>query len=450
MRVPLLAAVTILSSAIAAAEDPLADFVGAARRGDGHAVHKRIERDPGAVRLMDGDGLTALHWAAARGHWRIVAELVAAGAPVNAVADDGAIPLHEVCHHDRPDMVALLLEAGADPGRPDLMGWTPLHVAARRGRLAVAEELLEAGADPNAPSREGWTPLHVASLAGWPGLAELLIARGADPKLADNDGRTPSQVAITRPVEITVDPAHLDAFVGLYTVASGHTIKIWRNGDALGIRGLAPDRLYPVGDDAFFCRSEPWRVRFHRASDRSVRGIEVVRLRQTVTGARAASPQYLGSAACRSCHQALEDGDPGITWLRSRHGHAYWRLGSDWSLALAHFRPQYADVEAPNSDARCLLCHVTARQDDDALLADGFRTEEGVGCESCHGPGSEYADAEVMADRDRFIAAGGRIPDAETCRSCHRNPDHFDYATWWPKIAHGRPQVAAPDGPPTG
>ena len=29
------------------------------------------------------------------------------------------------------------------------------------------------------------------------------------------------------------------------------------------------------------------------------------------------------------------------------------------------------------------------------------------------------------------------IPDAATCAGCHRNPDHFDFATWWPKIAHG-------------
>lgn len=443
MRLPLLVAVTVLSSAVSTAQDPFADIVGAARRGDGHAVHKILERDPAAIRSVDDGGATALHWAAIRGHWRIVAELVAAGAPVSAVADDGETPLHGVCHHDRPDMAALLLDAGADPSTADHQGWTPLHVSARRGCVSVASLLLARGADPNAAGPEGWTPLHVARLAGWPEVAAVLEAGGADPDRRDALGRRPADIATTRPAAAPASAELLRDLVGLYDLGGDDPVKLWREGDGLGIRVRAPDRLDHLEDEEFICRAEPTRIRLLRSADGSVTGIEMTSLRSTVTATRAPSRRYVGSAACRSCHQAFEDANPGITWLRSRHGHAYWRLGSDWSLALAHFRPQYADVEAPNSDARCLLCHVTARQDDDALLADGFRNEEGVGCESCHGPGSEYADAEVMANRDRFIAAGGRIPDAETCRSCHRNPDHFDYATWWPKIAHGTPA----DGP---
>jgi formate-dependent nitrite reductase cytochrome c552 subunit len=157
-----------------------------------------------------------------------------------------------------------------------------------------------------------------------------------------------------------------------------------------------------------------------------------------VTGARTPSPQYVGASACADCHSEVAKGNPHVVWMSSRHGHAYWRLAADWALFLGRLRPQYADLESPITDDRCLLCHVTGRQDDNALFAAGFRAEEGIGCESCHGPGSLYVDPEIMGDRDAFLAAGGRVPDENTCRSCHRRSENFDYAEYWPKIAHGK------------
>jgi len=41
-----------------------------------------------------------------------------------------------------------------------------------------------------------------------------------------------------------------------------------------------------------------------------------------------------------------------------------------------------------------------------------------------------------MTDREAFLAAGGIIPDVKTCQQCHRNPQRFDFAEMWPKIAH--------------
>jgi hypothetical protein len=66
---------------VASAEYSVTDIVDAAKRGDGHAVHRLIQVDPDRVAARDHDGYTALHWAAIRGHWAIVTELVAAGAP---------------------------------------------------------------------------------------------------------------------------------------------------------------------------------------------------------------------------------------------------------------------------------------------------------------------------------------------------------------------------------
>ena len=61
-----------------------------------------------------------------------------------------------------------------------------------------------------------------------------------------------------------------------------------------------------------------------------------------------------------------------------------------------------------------------------------------MGCEACHGPGSLYSAAEVMRDRKQLRACSGVLPDEKTCRKCHRNPERFDFETWWPKIAHER------------
>jgi hypothetical protein len=425
-------------AAVVSAEYSVTDIVDAAKRGDGHAVHQLIQLDPDQVTIRDDDGYTALHWAAIRGQWAIVAELVAAAAPVNAVGADGGTPLHWACHHDRPDMVVQLLDAGARTDIHNRWGRTPLHIAARRGCHHVAKLLLERGADPNARTAEGWTPLHVAYLSGHDGLVDLLVSAGSDAEQRDDDGLRPAEVARSRPPEVEIDPARLDTYVGIYDLNGGHTVKVWREGDGLGIREFAPDLLYPIGADTFFCRQEPWRITFSRSENGEIDGVELEFLRRSVRGTRTSSPRYLGSRVCRDCHDDGPRGGPWVSWLRSRHAHAYWRLAGDWALYLARLRPQYADLEGPISDSRCMLCHVTGQQDDNALLDRTFRSEEGVSCEACHGPGALYVRPEIMADRDRFRANGGVIPTAETCRSCHRNSERFDFDTWWPKIAHPR------------
>jgi hypothetical protein len=144
----------------------------------------------------------------------------------------------------------------------------------------------------------------------------------------------------------------------------------------------------------------------------------------------------VGSHACRRCHSGGEHGNTYVRWLSGRHAGAYWRLATDWAMFLASQRPHFQDMQDPRADDRCLLCHTTAFQDPDAILASSFDVGEGVGCEACHGPGSKYLEPAVMSDRAAFLAAGGRLPDERTCRNCHRNPDAFAFDEWWPRIAH--------------
>jgi hypothetical protein len=100
-------------------------------------------------------------------------------------------------------------------------------------------------------------------------------------------------------------------------------------------------------------------------------------------------------------------------------------------------------LERPTKDSRCLLCHATGRQDDNALFTDSYRAEEGIGCEACHGPGSEYAASEHMASREAYLERGGRVPDAATCRGCHRR-GVFDFSAMWAIAGH--PVASSEDG----
>jgi hypothetical protein len=432
----------IVSQTVARADYSITDVVDAAKRGDGHAVRNLIES--GADLDARGPmGYTALHWAGVRGHWRIFSDLVAAGAPVTAPGCAGGTPLHWTCHHDNPDSVRLLLDAGTDITIQNRWGRTALHVASRRGCLEVAELLLDAGADPNSTTSEGWTPMHVAARSGHESMLDLLETRGADPTRTDFEGLTACRSWKRRPRPVPAESLQLAEYEGIYDLGRGFTMKVWREEDGLRLREFAPDDLIPIGIDEFSCRQEPWRVHFLRNKNGDITTIEVDFLRRTIRGQRTGAPRYVGSKVCMDCHSGADQGQQDVQWMRSRHAHAYWRLGSDWSLFLARLRPHYQDLEDPIADDRCLLCHVTGAQDPEALFETSYRPQEGIGCEACHGPGSKYATAGVMAKREAFLANGGRIPDAETCRTCHRVSDNFDWAERWPKIAHPRPQPAA-------
>jgi len=441
-----IAAIPFLSAILSTSLDPTganqdqtnrSSFVEAAKRGDENAVRRALDEDSTLVHATDMLGMSALDWSATRKHWHIFRQLLDKGAPVSGIGFDGGTVMHRVAHHDRADMLRLLVAAGGDITTQNQWGRAPLHVAARRGCPDVARLLIDLGADLSAVTNEGWTPLHVAYRAGHPNLVELLLAAGADPGLEDGDGLLPAQHSFVRPAEVPMDDSALYDYQGLYDLDERVHFKVWVEGDVLMLQEHAPDELYATGRDTFYCRQEPWSVHFSRDEDGTVSEVDVQFLRRTVTGSKREHPLYVGSQACRSCHIRAELGNQYIPWVSSRHGAAYWRLATEWSMIIALSRPHFQDMENPREDNRCLICHVTGAQDPNALYAGSFSESEGIGCESCHGPGSLYMDAATMSNHEAFLAAGGRTPDESTCRSCHRNPDRFEFHEWWPRVAHG-------------
>lgn len=133
----------------------------------------------GGVNVPQGDGATALAWAA---HWDevdLASKLIAAGADVGAANDLGVTPLMLAAANGSLPLVELLLAAGAAPDAARPTGDTALMFAARAGSLEVVRRLAAAGANPNARTAGGHTALMWAAAEAHAGVAQALIDHGA-------------------------------------------------------------------------------------------------------------------------------------------------------------------------------------------------------------------------------------------------------------------------------
>ena len=161
---------------------PVAD---AAMNRDGAAVTALI-KDAADVNAAQGDGMTALHWAAMTGDVEIARMLIYAGANVKASTRIGAYtPLYLASQQGNAEVIEALIQAGSDPKAGTPNGTTPLMVAAQAGKIDAVGVLIDGGADVNAKDGvRGQTPLMYAAAANRADVITLLAARGADVKIA--------------------------------------------------------------------------------------------------------------------------------------------------------------------------------------------------------------------------------------------------------------------------
>ncbi|MFZ5980917.1 MAG: multiheme c-type cytochrome [Candidatus Zixiibacteriota bacterium] len=134
---------------------------------------------------------------------------------------------------------------------------------------------------------------------------------------------------------------------------------------------------------------------------------------------------YIGADKCKMCHKK-----DGIypSWLETKHAKAWENL-----------KPE------DRKNEKCVACHSTGVDDKGVLL-------EGVQCEFCHGPGSDYKKKSIMENRELAVANGLLIPDEKTCLKCHnenvpeefRSKEKFDYEKMKAKGVHAAAQKEAP------
>jgi hypothetical protein len=115
---------------------------------------------------------------------------------------------------------------------------------------------------------------------------------------------------------------------------------------------------------------------------------------------REINPEYVGSKKCRICHLDIYK-----SWQSTKHARAINALGSE------------------NRDSvECLGCHTTGTKADGSSILS-------VGCEACHGPGSDYRKMRIM--KNKVLAAQrGLILQSETvCVRCHNEncPSFVDF-----------------------
>jgi len=147
----------------------------------------------------------------------------------------------------------------------------------------------------------------------------------------------------------------------------------------------------------------------------------------------------IGAKKCGLCHKKEETGNQLGKWQAGPHAKAIETLGTDKAKEIAKAK----GIADPQKDGKCLKCHSTAYYFTEKVATDTIAVEEGVSCESCHGPGKNYMKKSVMENREASIANGMIFPATKQCTLCHNaeSPTFkgFDEKKFWEKIAHPNP-----------
>ncbi len=155
------------------------------------------------------------------------------------------------------------------------------------------------------------------------------------------------------------------------------------------------------------------------------------------------SHKYVGVETCGMCHKSDKQGSQLSIWKNSMHSKAYETLKTDKANQIAkekgYTKPA---VETPE----CLKCHATGYNLEASMLEKKFKVEDGVQCETCHGPGSDYKDMKVMKDKELAIKNGLMIHEnlEKFCVTCHNSESptfvKFNVEESWQKIKHDIPK----------
>jgi excinuclease UvrABC ATPase subunit len=155
--------------------------------------------------------------------------------------------------------------------------------------------------------------------------------------------------------------------------------------------------------------------------------------------------KYVGVNSCaNTCHKGDSKGRQLEIWQDSKHSQAFKNLQTPEADKIA--KDKGFDTPAAETPL-CIKCHVLGKDIDMAELNDSFDKTQGVQCETCHGPGSEFKKMSIMKDKQQAIANGLILHynGAEFCKTCHNSDSptfkSFDYNEYWEKIKHTDPNL---------
>ena len=137
----------------------------------------------------------------------------------------------------------------------------------------------------------------------------------------------------------------------------------------------------------------------------------------TGAGADRDASKYVGTKSCRMCHKKESSGNQYGKWQEGPHSKTIAVLGTDEAKAVA----KKLGIEDPQKSGKCLKCHSTAYNWTETVQTDKVAVEDGVTCESCHGPGKDYKSKTVMQDKKKCIENGMIYPATKSCTKCHND-----------------------------
>jgi Cytochrome c554 and c-prime len=141
-------------------------------------------------------------------------------------------------------------------------------------------------------------------------------------------------------------------------------------------------------------------------------------------------PRYVGSASCSSssCHGgAGEQHNQFLVWSqRDFHTKAFLILTTARSTQIA----QSLGIENASTSERCTVCHSPMAELASARLIRPAQRDEGVACESCHGPAEEWLRSHTRKDYTYAMRVSSGLRDlrniyvrANACVACHELTD---------------------------
>jgi len=164
---------------------------------------------------------------------------------------------------------------------------------------------------------------------------------------------------------------------------------------------------------------------------------------------------YVGTNKCKKCHLAEYK-----SWQKTKMGQAFDTLkpGTAADVKKKHNLDPEKDY---STDEKCLACHTTGYGHEGGYVIPDPEDKKAVrkakklanaGCESCHGPGSEYIKIfeDIFKTKRKYKveelhAAGLQKMNADACTSCHNeqgptvDPDYvFDFEKMINEDTHER------------
>jgi len=153
---------------------------------------------------------------------------------------------------------------------------------------------------------------------------------------------------------------------------------------------------------------------------------------------------YVGVDVCGLCHKTEKQGNQSDLWEKSRHSQAFNTLLTEKANIIAKDKGfSKPAAETPE----CLKCHATGYDLPTERMGSKFNVSDGVQCETCHGPGSDYKSLQTMKNPELSSQNGLFVPvgKEEFCKHCH-NPESptfvsFDFEKAWARINHPVPVI---------